>query len=76
MKPHPRRRVRTAVPPGSDPTPPRLELGDGGPEVVRAELAAEDRPEAWGDDGPEVRPDDASGSNDAALRENTPPHHV
>lgn len=69
MTQRPRRRVRTAPPPGSDPTPQRFEPADGGPAVIRAEPAAEDRPSAWGER-------DSGDSNDARIRENIPPHNV
>jgi len=59
----PRRRVRTEVPPGSDPAPQRFVPADGGPAEIRAEPARDDR-----------RDDDES--NDRDLRENVPPHNV
>ncbi|RRJ87463.1 hypothetical protein EG850_03950 [Gulosibacter macacae] len=79
----PRRRVTTAPVPGADPTPQRIPARAGEPERINAVLAAEDRSDSWGDaevvfddDTTVVRRDEASGSNDAALIENVPPHNV
>lgn len=78
----PRRRVTTAPVPGADPTPQLVPGRDGQPDRRIGEPAGEDRPDAWGDraveydDGLVVRSDSANGSNDAALRENVPPHNV
>lgn len=76
----PQRRVRTEPKHGVDPTPQQFPASADAPATIRATLASEDRPDAWGesvldDDGLIVR-DDAADSNDDRLRENVPPHNV
>lgn len=74
----PQRRVRTEPVPGADPAPQRFEFD--GHAVIDGELAGEDRLDTWGDldydQGPEVRADFESDSNDERLREGVPPHNV
>lgn len=73
MARHQHRRVRTDPAPGADPTP--QSFADG--REAEVELAEEDRLGAWGDDdGLEVLPDAASGSNTARLERDRPPHYA
>lgn len=67
-----RRRVRTEPVPGADPRPQSFPEG----REVEVEPAAEDRLVAWGDEGLEVLPDAASGSNQERLQEDRPPHYA
>ncbi|MFD2674350.1 hypothetical protein [Gulosibacter bifidus] len=72
-----RRRVIVPAPEGVDLTPQRVPRSALNPTGIVAELATEDQSIAWGDeDGPEIRADHASGSNDERIRENIPPHNV
>ncbi|GGA62608.1 hypothetical protein GCM10011490_11280 [Pseudoclavibacter endophyticus] len=67
------RRVRTEPVPGVDPSPQLFPDG----RAIDAELAAEDRLGAWGDDeGPEVLPDAAAASNAERLERDRPPHYA
>lgn len=75
------RRIRTEPKPGVDPTPQQFPASAGAPETIRATLAEEDRPGAWGDavvpeEDDLIVLDDAAESNDERLREDVPPHNV
>lgn len=72
------RRVRTDPVPGADPAPQSRDPRPGEVYGVRPDpvVAAEDRPDAWGDAGQDVLSDGTAAGNAARLEADRPPHYA